>query len=653
MSQEGASTPNVSDQSSNPIESSQMIATSLKRKSMKPRSDVWDHYTKFVDEEGEHKSRCGYCEKEFHSDPRRNGTSALKTHISSCKKSPPPNINTKQTQLNYQPIKGQEGDGSGTLTNWKFDQEAIRNALARMIIVDEIPFKFVENEGFRDLMSVACPRFCIPSRSTITRDCFQFFLNESHKGEAIGKAVEKCLLEWGIDKVFTIYVDNASSNDVAVGYLKRRINNWGTSVLQGKYLHMRCIAHIINLVVCDGLKEVGISVDLVRAAVRYVRGSPARLKLLKECVEFERIQSKSSLCLDVSTRWNSTYLMLNAAEKFEKAFERSDDQDPYFTSELDSGDLDGIRKPNREDWEAVRRMTILLQNFYDLTIRVSGSLYVTSNSLFHKIREVQCLLQQWSESGDFKLVMMGRRMKGKYDKYWGDIEKLNKLIYIVVVLDPRNKVDFVKFALIDIYGDEKGKVLGAKVFDATFEMFNELSNKNTSNTTHGNQLVHLGDSSSSENSQKSQPQEPKHVRKMLTEKYKKHRIESGGGDNKSELDRYLTEDVEDDSDKFDILAWWKLHSPRFPILLEMARSVLAVLISTVASESAFSTGGRVLDAFRSSLTPKIVQALICTQDWLRSISMSINVEEALEDFEIFENEFSTSTIGEFPSNIDL
>ncbi|XP_077251023.1 uncharacterized protein LOC143890275 [Tasmannia lanceolata] len=146
MSQEGASTPNVSDQSSNPIESSQMIATSHKKKTMKPRSDVWDHYITFVDGEGEHKSRCRYCEKEFHSDPRRNETSALKTHISSCKKFPP-NINTKQTQLNYQPIKGQEGDSSGTLTNWKFDQEAIRNALARMIIVDDLSFKFVENEG--------------------------------------------------------------------------------------------------------------------------------------------------------------------------------------------------------------------------------------------------------------------------------------------------------------------------------------------------------------------------------------------------------------------------------------------------------------------------------------------------------------------------
>ncbi|XVF47973.1 hypothetical protein PTKIN_Ptkin03bG0152800 [Pterospermum kingtungense] len=45
----------------------------------------------------------------------------------------------------------------------------------------------------------------------------------------------------------------------------------------------------------------------------------------------------------------------------------------------------------------------------------------------------------------------------------------------------------------------------------------------------------------------------------------------------------------------------------------MARHILAVPISTVASKSTFSTNGHVLDAYRSSLTPKLTQALICTQ----------------------------------------
>ena len=138
--------------------------------------------------------------------------------------------------------------------------------------------------------------------------------------------------------MLAITVDNASSNDVAVAYLKRRFDTWGTNVLGGKNLHVRCAAHIINLVVVDGVKEVGESVARVRGAVRFVRQSPARLRRFKECVEFEKIESRRLLCLDVPTRWNSTYLMLDTTEKFERAFDMYSLQDPNYKSDLTNND---------------------------------------------------------------------------------------------------------------------------------------------------------------------------------------------------------------------------------------------------------------------------------------------------------------------------
>ena len=86
-----------------------------------------------------------------------------------------------------------------------------------------------------------------------------------------------------------------------------------------------------------------------------------------------------------------------------------------------------------------------------------------------------------------------------------------------------------------------------------------------------------------------------------------------GGSKLSELDSYLSESCIEiiEEKKFDILKWWRLNAERFPILSKMARDLLVIPISTVASESAFSTSGRVLDAFKSSLTPKLVEALIC------------------------------------------
>ncbi|XP_019184375.1 PREDICTED: uncharacterized protein LOC109179325 [Ipomoea nil] len=107
---------------------------------------------------------------------------------------------------------------------------------------------------------------------------------------------------------------------------------------------------------------------------------------------------------------------------------------------------------------------------------------------------------------------------------------------------------------------------------------------------------------------------------------------------KTELEVYLSEVIVDDEDSFDLLRWWKLNSDRFPVLSKMARDVFAVPISTVAFESAFSTSGMVLDAFRSSQTPKIVEALVCAQDWLRLANQPISVEENIEDVERIEKE---------------
>jgi hypothetical protein len=124
---------------------------------------------------------------------------------------------------------------------------------------------------------------------------------------------------------------------------------------------------------------------------------------------------------------------------------------------------------------------------------------------------------------------------------------------------------------------------------------------------------------------------------MLDEKIaKRMRLElesDSSNTSKSELDKYLSEDTEDREKKLDILVWWKDNANRLPILAQLARNVLAMPISTVASESAFSTSGRILDDFHTSLTPFMVEALVCAQDWLRR-STPIDITEDMEELEL-------------------
>ncbi|XP_062105539.1 zinc finger BED domain-containing protein RICESLEEPER 2-like [Humulus lupulus] len=105
----------------------------------------------------------------------------------------------------------------------------------------------------------------IDNASEYHKRFINFFQVVDHKGETIDNEIELCLLEWGISKLFTITVDNASSNDVSIRYLRRKFKEKEKGlILDGKFLHVRCCAHIVNLIVTEGLKEKHGSIAAIR-----------------------------------------------------------------------------------------------------------------------------------------------------------------------------------------------------------------------------------------------------------------------------------------------------------------------------------------------------------------------------------------------------
>nr|KYP48647.1 Putative AC transposase [Cajanus cajan] len=100
---------------------------------------------------------------------------------------------------------------------------------------------------------------------------------------------------------------------------------------------MCCCTHILCLIVKDDLKEVDESILRICGVVKYIRSSPSRLARFKACVEQEKITYKGLVCLDVETRWNSTYLMLEAALKYKKTFDLLEMQDNKYVEDLHKG----------------------------------------------------------------------------------------------------------------------------------------------------------------------------------------------------------------------------------------------------------------------------------------------------------------------------
>jgi hypothetical protein len=156
----------------------------------------------------------------------------------------------------------------------------------------------------------------------------------------------------------------------------------------------------------------------VRAVVRYIRAGGTRLEKFKEILEEEKVDIKTFLKNDVPTRWSSTYIMLKAANVYEKVFTRLDDEDLSYKFAL-SEENDGYGYPDETSWENSKKMEEFLGHFFDLTTRASASLSVTCTSFFHEIAEVRLLIQTWLDSEDALQVAMGHRMRDNFNKYWG------------------------------------------------------------------------------------------------------------------------------------------------------------------------------------------------------------------------------------------
>jgi hypothetical protein len=90
--------------------------------------------------------------------------------------------------------------------------------------------------------------------------------------------------------------------------------------------------------------------------------------------------------------------------------------------------------------------------------------------------------------------------------------------------------------------------------------------------------------------------------------------------------------------ELDIINWWKVSGSRFPTLQKLARDILPIPITSVASECAFSTSGRVLSAHRSRLTPNVAEALMCMHAWSRADLLG-NMLLYLHSFHYFANNF--------------
>ena len=149
--------------------------------------------------------------------------------------------------------------------------------------------------------------------------------------------------------MFALALDNASADKASIDLLITQLNMRKVLVCDGEYFHIRCCAHILNLVMQDGLKEIDESVCKICESIKYMRGSQVKKQKWLECIKHSALDAKKGLRQDVPTRWNSTFLMLESALFYKRAFQHLELSDSNYTC-----------CPSRSEWDKVEKINKFL-----------------------------------------------------------------------------------------------------------------------------------------------------------------------------------------------------------------------------------------------------------------------------------------------------
>ncbi|XP_060200821.1 zinc finger BED domain-containing protein RICESLEEPER 2-like [Lycium barbarum] len=624
------------------------------KKPRKLKSAVWPYFKKIGRvEDGVEREICRGCKDPYKvgSTPgplgKNYGTSHLKRHLLTCKK------------VKYRSLGQMFLDKQVKIQSRKIDQLISREKLVEAIIKHDLPYSFVEYDGIITWTNYVSPEVIMPSRNTsvvdvqkvyfkekeklrqvlakipnrvcLTSDCWtagtskgylclaaQFFVDNwklvskilnicrmipPHTGVEFTVTIYDYLKEWGIDKkVFSITLYNATNNDGTQNILKGHLSLQQSLLCDGEFFHVRCSAHILNLMVQEGLKAANDALLRIRESVKYVKGSDSRMRKFEQCVKQVGISTNLGLRLDVATRWNSTYLMLESALQYEKAF-----------SSLELINRNYSHCPTSDHWRRAEKICEFLEPFYEITNLISGSSYPTSNLYFMQVWKIECMLKENSHNPDEVIKEMASRMSKKFDKYW---TIYSVVLSFGVIFDLRFRLQLLRccYSKVDASSaQDKVETMKKKLY----KLYDHYANNQIGATT-STVLCKPTEEGS----------KPKRRDCRLFDEFKKFESQSVCNAGKSELDLYL-EELKLDYDKFhdlDVIKYWKENERKYLDLSVMARDVLSVPITTVASESKFSIGGRVLTKYRSCIHPENVQTLVTTRNWLHGFT-PLNTDE--------------------------
>ncbi|XP_073525533.1 E3 SUMO-protein ligase ZBED1-like [Phyllobates terribilis] len=292
-------------------------------------------------------------------------------------------------------------------------KSAVDRELAKMVAKDFQPMTIVEDKGFKNFAHALNLTYVLPSRKTLSQtlipklyeseraslqekvqlttdcwtsrattsfmsvtchfidnykmvscllDCFEF--TDKHTSENLADELLRVAKEWGVEsKVICCVTDNAAN-------ITKAIKN-------PKWNHHPCLAHTINLMVRDALKEIKPTVDKVKSIVEFFhRSTTATMKLKSTQQQMGRPELRSQQ--ECVTRWNSTLHMLKRLLESKDAI--------ISTLAIINPPVENL---SREEWEVVSEACTILEPSDQVTVEISSESYVTASKMLLLCRGLQ------------------------------------------------------------------------------------------------------------------------------------------------------------------------------------------------------------------------------------------------------------------------
>lgn len=351
-------------------------------------------------------------------------------------------------------------------------KKKLDNLLMRMFVYDYQPFTIVEDKGFVDFVNGLNPSYKLPNRKTITKtmlpgkfeQCFNAVRNElqaitsvclstdcwtsvnmesylavtahyitdqyelrsillecscmsvSHTSVNLADAIKVIISKFHLnDKILVIVSDNANNIKAAVAN-------------ELKMKHFGCFAHTINLILQDALKIPKELIEKIKTVVNHFKRSSISLEKLVSVQKSMGLEPKK-LLQEVSTRWNSTFYMIERYFHLKDAIKA--------TIALINKDLPVL---SEEEWEICNELCVVLGPFEEVTKQISGGKYITGSLVIPLSNGLKSVCEQLDKemfSTTTKRVVSA--LLSGIDTRLGNME-YSKTLALATLLDPRFKL---------------------------------------------------------------------------------------------------------------------------------------------------------------------------------------------------------------------